>query len=197
MEVPEKIIVQSAELFIRSGIKSITMDDISREAGISKRTIYENFKDKDDLLRSCLNYLDNSYKNETEEIIKNSENVIDTVFRILKHGIKVFATINPLFFTDLKKYHFNIWIETHRINNEKYLEQTHSLVKKGINEGFFRKNINIDIVTTLLHEQLKILSDEQIFPSGKYSKSVVFENIMINFIRGIATQKGISIIENY
>ena len=197
MSITQRILTQSAEMFIRSGIKAITMDDISRETGVSKRTIYENFKDKDDLLLACLNYMDEAHKIKTEEILKESNNTIDMVFGLLKDGITILKTVNPLFFTDLKKYHYGVWKKTYSINYKKHLSQTFTLLKKGVSEGLLRNNIDIEVVAILLHEQLRILSDENIFPSDKFSKLVVFENIIINFIRGIATKKGLEIIDKY
>ncbi len=197
MTVTERILAQSAELFIRNGIKAITMDDISNEAGVSKRTIYENFRDKDHLLSSCLSYMDDIHNKESEEIFRNSENTIDMVFKIMKQGVRMINNINPVFFTDLKKYHFQIWNESYKSKYEERLNQTYTTLKSGINEDLFRKNINVEIVAKLLHEQLKIMADEQIFPSDTYSKTSVFENIMINFLRGIATMKGLEIIDNY
>lgn len=197
MTTSEKILAQTAEMFIHSGIKAITMDDISRETGVSKRTIYENFRDKDDLLLACLEYLDEAHQKETDKIIAGSENTIDMVFSLLKDGVNMLKTVNPLFFTDLKKYHYGVWRKTYKTNNEKHLSQTLTHLKRGIGEGLIRADIDTEVAAILLHEQLKILSDESIFPSNKYSILVVFENIMVNFIRGIATKKGLEIIERY
>lgn len=197
MNITERIVNHAVELFIRSGIKSITMDDISAEAGVSKRTIYENFRDKDELLRACLLFMDNHHARETERVFAESTNTIDMVFRFLKHGIEAINSINPLFMTDMKKYHYRIWKETYVINSDKYLAQTYTILKKGINEGLFRKNIDIEIVAKLLNEQLTLMTDERIFPSLKYSRTVVFENIIINFFRGIATGKGLQIIDKF
>jgi TetR/AcrR family transcriptional regulator, cholesterol catabolism regulator len=197
MNITERIVNHAVELFVRSGIRAITMDDISSEAGVSKRTIYENFKDKDELLRACLAFIDEHHARETEQIMAQSNNTIDLVFRFLKHGVKAINSINPLFLADLKKYHYRIWKETYSINSDKYLSQTFTILKKGINEGLFRKDVDIEIVANLLNEQLILMSDERIFPSLKFSKTVVFENIIINFFRGIATGKGLEIIDKY
>lgn len=195
MTVTERIVAQATEMFIHTGIRAITVDDISKEAGVSKRTIYENFKDKNELLRACLMHVDRLHEKESGEIISGSKNTIDLVFKSLKHGVKAISSINPVFFTDLKKYHFRIWKETYEINHQKYLAQTSVILKKGINEGLIRKEIDIDIVVRLLNEHLKIMSDEQVFPSDRFSKTAVFEHIVINFVRGIATAKGLEMIE--
>jgi TetR/AcrR family transcriptional regulator, cholesterol catabolism regulator len=105
-------------------------------------------------------FMDNHHARETERIFAESTNTIDMVFRFLKHGIEAINSINPLFMTDMKKYHYRIWKETYIINSDKYLAQTYTILKKGINEGLFRKNIDIEIVAKLLNEQLTLMTDE-------------------------------------
>jgi len=156
MTINERILTQAAELFIRSGIRAITMDDISRETGVSKRTIYENFKDKNELLRACLIYMDMIHMKENEELMKVSENTIELVFGVLKQGIRAINAINPVFFGDLKRYHYKVWKETYTINREKYISQTFTIIKKGMNEGLFRKEIDIDVVAKLLFLDQKL-----------------------------------------
>jgi len=184
-------------MFFSSGIKSITMDDISRETGVSKRTIYENFRDKDELVSTCLKMMDERFGNKYERIEKEAENSIIMVLRFMKLGIDIFNTINPLFFSDLKKYHFKVWKETMAERDKKHYARTLSILRKGMEEGMFRNKINIEVVAILLNEQLRILSDETVFPASRFPKSVVFENVMINFFRGIATIKGLELIEKH
>ena len=197
MTTKERITEQAADMFLTSGIKTITMDDISQELGMSKRTIYENFKDKDELLRECLAHIDNKYEREHELIALESENTISEVFSMMKMGIYAIKTISPMFFSDLKKYHFKIYKEVLQVNQVKQINKTHTLLKKGINQGVFRSNIDLGIVSILLNEQLTLISDENVFPERKFSRVVVFENVLINFFRGIATQKGIDLIDQY
>ncbi len=173
------------------------MDDISRAAGVSKRTLYELFRDKDALLRECLSHVNKRYEEEVDMIVAESENTIGEIFGRMKLGIYAILTVNPLFFSDMKRYHFKVFNEVLTVNQEKQIEQTHSILKKGINQGLFRKNINLDIVSILLNEQLKIISDEGVFPEKRYSRVEVFENVVINFFRGIATHKGIEMIDKH
>ena len=196
MTVKEKIIEKAIALFLRSGIRAITMDDISREAGVSKRTIYENFKDKDDLLRNCMIAMDIEYTKEHEAVVQQSENIIQLVFGLMKLGIKAINQINPLFFDDLRRYHIRVWKEVYKISAEKQRTQTLTILRKGINQGVFRKEIDLEIVTILLMEQLRMMPDKTIFPHDKFSQSVTFENVIINFFRGIATKKGLELIDN-
>ena len=182
-------------MFLRLGIKAVTMDDISREAGVSKRTVYENFRDKNDLLRHCLGFMDAHYIREHEAILQQATNPIQMVFDLIKLVGSLMQQVNPLFFEDLRRYHKKVWKEVHEINTEKQKVQTLTILKKGINQGLFRKDIDLDIVTILLMHQLNLVHDLTVFPINKYSQQEVFENVIINFFRGIATQKGVEIID--
>ncbi len=193
----ERIVVQASEMFIKSGIKAITMDDISRETGVSKRTIYEIFSDKDDLLRSCIGHMDAKFRKEKEDAQAKAKNIIDLVFTFIKIGVKAINIVNPLFNSDLKRYHYSIWKETYQMSSEMHRSHIQKVITRGIDEGLFRSNIDVGIVGMLLSEQLRIMSDENIFPSVRFSKAVIFENIVINFFRGIATKKGLELIEKY
>ncbi len=197
MTIKDRIMLQASEMFIRSGIKAITMDDIASETGVSKRTIYEIFSDKDDLLRSCIGHMDEKFRQEKEQAVSETKDIIDLVFTFIKIGVKAINNINPLFNSDLKKYHYQIWKEIYRISSERHRSHIQNVIRQGIDEGVFRNNIDVEIVGMLLSEQLRIMSDEAIFPSVRFSKAVVFENIVINFFRGIATKKGLDLIEKY
>lgn len=197
MEIRERIIEEAKKEFIQNGVRSVTMDDIAQNLSISKRTIYENFRDKNELLKSCLESMWFEQSRRNEEVIKNTANVIEAIFQLMQIGINAIRTYNPLFGLDLKKYHASIWAEANLRSEETGFNQIYRLLRKGINENLFRKNINVEIVTKILQEQLKALSDDNAFPKDKYKMDVVFENMIINFIRGIATAKGHEIIDSF
>lgn len=197
MEVRDKIISGAKKMFTRYGIRSITMDMIAEELGISKRTIYEKFEDKDELLKCCIEESIVQQKSIHEEIMKNSANVIEAMIRVMKHNINILKTINPLFFYDIKKYHPSL--NKHTIESSDNENVTHiiALLKRGIEEKVFRKGIHEEIVANLLFQQFKLMSNQEVFPEEKFSKAEIFENIVINFLRGIATNEGLLLIEKY
>jgi len=195
MTVKERIIELATEMFFRSGIKAITMDIIAREAGVSKRTIYENFHDKDDLLRHCLRFIDDSYDRQCEQLVRDSGNVIQIVFGLMKIGVNAIRQINPHFLEDLKRFHNKVWRDVYRVNMEKQKAQIMTILKKGINQGFFRKEIDIEILTVALIQQLNVISDRSVFPEHVFSQVDVFENVVIVFFRGISNPKGLDIID--
>jgi len=98
MEVKDKIISGSLKMFTKYGIQSITMDMIAEQLGVSIRTIYETFKDKDELLKCCIEVAMIEQKAFSEEIMKNSENIIEAMFKIVKHNVNILKSVNPLFF---------------------------------------------------------------------------------------------------
>ncbi len=197
MDVKERIIEESTDMFFRSGIKAITMDDIARELGISKRTIYELFRDKDELLRECMAFADRKYDDEYELIVMESDHAISEVFGLMKMGIYAIKTVNPLMISDMRKYHHEIYNEVLKVGQEKRIAQIQVNLRKGIQQKLFRNNIDVEVVSILLNAQLQIVSDDNVFPEKMFSRVVVFENVMINFFRGIATQKGIELIDSY
>ena len=197
MDLRKRILTEATNLFFQNGIRNITMDDIAGKLGISKRTIYETFKDKNELLINCFEeYSKEKYK-VNEDIIKNSPNMLAAVCSFIKSGAMAIDLLNPAFFSDMKKYHNDIWVMASKQQNEKNYNLAYRLLRKGINEGIFRKDINIDIVVKIILTQMNLLVDNEVFSTDKYSRSDVFKNMVIDFIRGIATNKGIELIDSF
>jgi TetR/AcrR family transcriptional regulator, cholesterol catabolism regulator len=197
METRERILQEASAQFMKYGIRSITMDDIAQNLSISKRTIYENFKDKNELLKSCMEKLLVEQRQSHENTISSTSNVIEAMFCFMQEGVKAIRTINPLFVQDLRKYHLGIWEDIQKNKEDVHFSQIYRLLRKGINENLFRKDINVEIVAKILMEQLNMLSDEEAFPREKYQLEEVLENIITNFMRGIATRKGLDYIDNH
>jgi len=197
MNIKERIITGSRQMFIKFGIRSITMDMIAEQLGVSKRTIYEQFSDKDELLQHCINTAMNEQRRINEEIIENSENIIEATFKFIKNSIDTLNAINPLFFFDIEKYYPNLWEQKIKENDNRNLNRSIEIVNRGVQENIFRSEISVEIVAKLILEQFKMLNNQELFPNDKFSRVNVFENIVINFIRGIATEKGLLLIDKY
>ena len=196
MEIRERIIEEATRQFLQFGIRNVTMDGIAAALGMSKRTVYETFKDKSALVHSCLHKLNQKHKNRNKKICTASQNVIETIFQFMQEGIKAMNAINPVFFRDMEKLYPKTW-EGLRENNEKEaFDLSKELLHKGIKEGLFRPDINISIVARLFHKQMNLLADETVFPRDEYNYTDVFQSLTINFIRGISSQKGIALIDS-
>ena len=182
-------------MFRQLGIKSVTMDDIAKNIGVSKRTIYENFPNKNELLKACLGQHAKDHRLCHKQLLESSSNVIDSIMSIMYEGIKSMNETHPSFFSDLKKYHYKIWQEVMTATHQEKLNEIKSLIQRGINQGFFRSDIDIDIMVRIWDMQLSALSNDSIFPSSQFAKADVFKNLILSFTRGIATLKGLEEIE--
>lgn len=192
MDIRQRIINGTAELFERNGIKSVTMDYISSQLGISKRTIYEIFKDKNDLLENVLTEKAKIHKDICYELTKSSENVIEAIFNLGKLNHDTFSRINPLFFEDLKKYHYAVFSKVFKNSDYKEQELIGVLVERGVKEGLFLDSLNIPVVNMFIHEVLEIIHRDD-FKS--FGKDTLYNSVLLPYFYGIATEKGKKIID--
>ncbi len=195
MEIVERILEQASKMFLKHGIRSVTMDDIAREMGVSKRTIYENFRDKDELLEICLRNHKQEVKHHQQLVIATSTNVLESIYRIMFEVAAAMNQVHPSFISDLKKYHNHLYKDHILKNQDDHIHVFEKLLIKGIEDGIFRDNINVAIVTRMLNSQLREMTNEELFPVELFSRADVFVNIIVNFTRGIATPKGIKVID--
>ena len=154
-ELRERIIETAVEAFSAHGIKSITMDDIATSLGISKRTLYEVFSDKETLLEECIL----KGQKEGDEFLRNvlatSENVLEVLLKCYQRSIEQFHATNKKFFEDIKKYPKAYELMTSRHNQDS--EETVNFFKEGVKQGIFRDDVNFAIINLLVREQIDVL----------------------------------------
>jgi AcrR family transcriptional regulator len=197
MELQNRIITAAINLFIKYGIRSVTMDQISRDLGISKRTLYENFKDKTELLRKSLDHLSSIKQDEAWELVRQSNNVIETIYLLARKGAEMKQLVNPLFFEDIRKYYpelHNMLISESRSRNYSL---TRTLLMKGISDGLFKDDLNIEMVNHYLHQVMNMVMNEDIFPKDRYRHEEIFHNIIMPYLIGISTLRGQQQIHKY
>lgn len=199
METRQKILNTAGDLFIKNGVRQITMDTIAQNLGISKRTIYENFKDKNDLLYNFLTEELSKHKKKTIEIIQNADNVIEALFSFGEFNQQTMKKVNPAFFNDMKKYHSKIFHNVVENKNFKNYEVTYTILKRGLNEGTFRKEIDIDIANLFIHhimEFFQTIEEEKTF-INKCDHQKIWTSVHLPYLRGICTDKGQEIVEKF
>lgn len=192
----QKILEQSTILFMQYGIKSLTMDDIAKHLGISKKTLYQSFSDKADLvLKGMLAHMTHE-QDALEAINEECENAIDEMFMISQHVSKHIQSMHPSILFDLEKYYPLAFKEFENYKLKYIMGCIARNIEAGIDQGLYRKNINIPVVAGLYVGRMDILFDQNLFPSSKYSlKDVYFEAIRYH-IRGIASEKGIAYLKD-
>lgn len=190
-----KILDKCEKLFLRYGIKSVTMDDVSRELGISKKTLYQFVENKDDLVKKITKNHFEFENKVVEQIIHHAKSAIDEMFGISNWMHQLSKNLNPSLLFDLRKYHPESWqiFIDHR-NNEIYNCIKHNL-KRGIREELYRPDINIEILTRIYIARAEMFIDQEIFPYDKFPPEKTFPIFIDYHIRGIATPKGIKYLE--
>jgi TetR/AcrR family transcriptional regulator, cholesterol catabolism regulator len=190
VEVRDRILVESGLLFGRYGIKSMTMDSLAEELGISKRTIYEHFRDKDTLLLEVIRYYKNLSKEEAHELIEQSDNAIEALFRIIKMSVAQITRTNPSFFHDIKKYHQNILKEFSEPGQIRDMSITRRLLETGIEQEVFRNDIHLEIVNQTIHTLFELFGPDSRLVLSGFSHKDIFNQVLIPYFRGISTKKG-------
>lgn len=188
---------EAGKLFGRNGIRSVTMDHIAEHLGMSKRTIYENFKDKTDLLRQSVYEVSILHREMSMNVIHDADNVIIGIYELAEFMRIAMKKINPLFISDLNKYYPDIarlFSERSDIRNSSL---TYTLLKKGVNEGVFRNNFNIDLVNEAWQEIITIISDRNFQDRVEFSKNEIACSIFLPFLRGLCTDKGIVLVDEH
>jgi len=195
MDLKERIIENASTLFFQKGVKSMTMSDIANELGISKRTLYEVFRDKEDLLESCI--LSNMRKADKamQALADRSEDVIDTLMRIYAWNLNEMRTISRLVVSDLKKYHSDLYKKVEQKQNDNAFMLL-PLLNKGREQGLIRNDVNFEIILWLMRSQFKALMNDDSFPVEKFSINEFIQAIILNFIRGIVTPSGIKKVDS-
>lgn len=198
MDVKEYIIAESDKLFCQYGFKSVTMYDIAKHLGMSKKTIYSHFADKNEIVNIVIEQRLNVNKNLINETIKFSENAVHEIFISLTNMKEQLSDINPSLFYDLQKYHPSAWLYFKSFR-EKYLFSTiHDNLKRGIVEGYFRKDIKAEILTQMRLEQMDLIfSNSTSYTNGKYGIAHVMAELTEHFLYGICTLKGHKLINKY
>ncbi|MFA9389046.1 MAG: TetR/AcrR family transcriptional regulator [Prolixibacteraceae bacterium] len=195
MEIREKIIEGAGKLFVEHGTRQVTMDNIAQLVGVSKRTIYENFKDKNDLLSNFLIDAIQAHKKKSIEILKNADNVIDALFKFGEYNQEAVKGISPCFFTDMKKYHPDVFKKVMGDDQLKNYEVTYTILKRGINEGNFRKEIDIEIANLFIHHSMDFF--QRMTEERNFSHHSVWQSVHLPYLRGICTDKGQDLIKGF
>lgn len=190
METKDKILHRSEVLFLRYGLRSITMDDIARELGISKKTLYQFVDNKADLIRQVLMQFIEDEKRVIQEIAKQSGNAIEEMMRIGRHITQVFRKLTPTTLFDLQKYYPESWQMVRALNQEHIYLVIKNNLEKGVREGLYRDNFNPDIIARLYVGKTHYLIDEDIFPSREYDRSELYSEFIMYHMHGILSDTG-------
>lgn len=194
MDSRERILERAEDLFRKKGFKSVTMDEIAKSLGMSKRTIYENFEDKDTLIESCLLKIITDDVERKEKVLESTPNIYEVMFEfaVIRHNET--KDINPILFEDLHKYYASILENIKAKSQAKNRMLLEAIFNNGINNGYFFSKLNIEIACLMIEEyfdfSIKLMNER------KLDHKEVIKTVYLSFFRGISTAKGIKAMED-
>ncbi len=197
MEPQEKILKTALELFFKFGIKRVTMDDIAKELGMSKKTIYQFYKEKDDLVNQMCEVELVKHQKKFDDVITQAKNPIHEIMLISKNVTEMLENVNPMFFIDLQKFHPLAFKQFQNFKDECALKDILTSIKKGKEDGFYRADIDNEFAAKLRLAQIDMLFFGNYYTFDKISFTKAHELILDIFIYGICTIKGHKLINEY
>lgn len=189
----DKIITTAMEAFAQKGIRHVKMDDVAKELGISKRTLYEIFDKKEDLLYEGVKFYLGDRRTQMEVKAQECKNVMEIILLAYKLKVEEFRQTNPCFYTDLVKYPKVARYLAQQ--NQQMLTNMTKFIERGIEEGYFRKEVNPELVARLFDALGKYVMEQQLY--CLYTIEDIFTNLVFVTIRGICTEKGIEVIKQW
>ncbi len=185
------------ELYLKYGIKSITMDEVARQLGISKKTLYQHFKDKVDLVEQTMMYTIEKHTKNIKKLQLGKMNAIEELLAINKYLNKVIEKEhNPSIDFDLQKYYLDIFKKFHEYRRKVTYESLIKNLEKGKKDGMYRANLNVEIIAAIHMARVESQMQGNATLFKKFSHQEIYNEIFTYHIRGICSRKGIDFYEN-
>ena len=190
MEPKQQIVTKARDLFMRYGIKSISMDDLARELGMSKKTVYQYVENKADLIQKVFEDHLEEEKQTLAQYRSEATNAIDEMIQIARHMIRALRTYSVTVLYDLQKYYRGTWQLMSNVHEQHFFRVIKDNLERGIAEGMYRQDINPDIVARLYISKSSSAADQECFPLSEYPVEELFVELMNYHLHGIVSQKG-------
>jgi AcrR family transcriptional regulator len=193
----KEIVKKVCTLYKTYGIKSITMDDAARHLGISKKTLYQFFSDKSQMVKEAIAVEIETKQQNFSALSDQALNAIEELLVYYKIQIKMILDYKPNFIYDLKKYYPDIYNNYVTIKRQKILESVEQNLKKGIKEGFFRADLDVSVISRLTLMRIEGMIYSGLFTIEEMMSPEVFTGIFYYHVYGIVTDKGRKYFENH
>jgi len=191
----QEILEKTVELFYEFGIRNLNMDDISRSLGISKKTLYQYVKSKEDLIEKLFYYDEMKWDIEMAKLKVNEMNAIEILLQVSLRVFEEMGRFNPKLKFELKKYYEHIFQQFMVRKQNHIFSQISKNIEKGIAEGLYRSDINIDLVAGLYVRNLVMMHNNDFCIAENITFDQLFEVMFENHIRAISTPEGIAYFE--
>jgi AcrR family transcriptional regulator len=194
-EKQKYILEQVSSMYLKYGIKSVTMDDVARELSISKKTLYEYFKDKNELVKQFLEFHMLQIKTVFDKESLTKGNAIDHLLYISKIMSDFLSKLNTSVHYDLQKYHPEVFKSLFEYKRKHMYQNVMANIKRGIKEGLYRKDLTPEIIAYIYVNRIEASLDANFILEKEFSTSKFFKEMFTYHIRGICSRKGIEYFE--
>jgi AcrR family transcriptional regulator len=193
----ERILEKAHELFMRYGVRSVSMDDIAAQLGMSKKTLYQYYTDKEELVDAVLSEMLEKNRNECAAYRQDAENAVHEVFQAFGMIQEMFSNMNPSIVFDLEKYHPAVYKKLAHHKKVFMYQVIGQNLERGVKEELYRPEINVDVLTRFRIESMMLPFDSEIFPENRSRLVQIQEEILEHFLYGLSTVKGQKLIQKY
>lgn len=193
----ERILAEAEKLFWKYGVRSVTMEDIAHQLGISKKTIYQHFSDKEQILYQVIQDKTGRDQSEMDCMVTETSNPVEEILGVLNMIRKNTDQVSPNLLIDIKRYYPQAFALFRQYKEGQIMRSILENIQKGISQGIYRSDINPTILARLRVEQIELAFNHNLFPSDQYSMHDVQAELMHHFVRGMLTEKGFTIYNQY
>lgn len=193
----DRIVEQAMQMFVAQGIKSVRMDDIAAQLGVSKRTLYETFSGKEELLYLALRCYFERDRMRWERQTADADNVLEAIFIVLR-DVMASSELTSRMMENLRKFYPAVYDKMMHTDHEQGRLCFREMLERGISEGLFTTQINIDLaIAVLYHTTMALVTHRsELVPDG-VSDREAFMQVVSTFLRGVATLKGAALVDDY
>ncbi|WP_310396810.1 TetR/AcrR family transcriptional regulator [Hymenobacter sp.] len=196
MEIKDRILLHASALFMRNGIKSVSMDDIAAEMAMSKKTLYKWFATKDEMVHAVMGQHLETTQGECAQLQQQAGSAVDELFRMMGWMRQQFADVHPSIFYDMQKFHPATWQLWVAHKNQYILAQITDNLHRGIAEELYRADLDVDVLARLRLAQIELAFNADVFPARQFDVQRLQQAILEHFMLGIASLKGHKLIND-
>lgn len=197
MDIKEKILQGASDLFHQYGIRSVSMDDLARRLSVSKKTIYQYYTDKDEIVALATQLHIDETRIEYNSVFANSKDPVDELTQMSNCMRKHFKDLNPSLLYDIQKFYPKAWERFNRFKMDYIRNQIESNLNRGIELGYYRSEINVQVLALLRMEEVQLGFDPTKFPRDQFDFRETQMQMLDHFINGIVTEEGRKLYNKY
>ncbi|NII24797.1 TetR/AcrR family transcriptional regulator [Pseudoflavitalea sp. X16] len=197
LNTKERIRQKADELFMKYGIRSVSMDDIANALGMSKKTIYQYFVDKDELVDAVVEADITNMQRDCAGVIADAHDAVQEIFLTIDRVLEQFRNMNPMVIYDLEKFHFRGFQKFMDHKNKFLLQVIRKNMERGLAEGLYREDLNVDVIARFRLESMMLCFNIDLYPPTRYMLADVSKEIIEHYVHGLVSPKGYKLIVKY